>query len=79
MLNILPSGNIFIFSGNQREKPPVQIISQKNTGLWQVWSEQTALLNIPLWRLGMLVSKAQGHFTKEGGYAVKLQRLCLKT
>lgn len=78
-VNILPSRKVFIISGNQREKTSVQIISHRTTGLWQVWSEQTALLNIPLWCLGMLVRKWEGHLTKKSGYAVKLQRLCFKT
>jgi len=45
----------------------------------QVRSEQTALLKVPLWHLGMLVRQVEGHLTQDGGHAVRLQRLCLKT
>lgn len=60
-LNILPSRKLFTILGNQREKPSVQIIFHKTTGLWQVWCEQTALLNVPLWCLDMLVRRRWIH------------------
>lgn len=70
-LNILPSRKKFTILGNQRENSSVQIIFYKTTGLWQVWSEQTALLNAPLWCLDMLVRRRWIYF--------RLQRLCLNT
>lgn len=60
-LNILPSRKVFTVWGNQRENPSVQIIFHETTGLWQVWSEQTALLNVPLWCLDMLVRRRWIH------------------
>lgn len=65
-VDILPSRKVFIISGNQREKPSVQISSHETTRLWQAWSGHTALLNVSLWCLGLLVGKEEAHLSKKG-------------